>query len=271
MKIGIKGTNYEMKCRGYQYEFGKLYYIDEKGETQSAEENAVMLTSNLPKPKVCGKGGLHYCDTLEQVFKHYSSGRYFEIEILGQVEGDVEKYATNLFKFIKEIPAEEVEKERQNIKDRKVDKQFELETIQKLQTEFPTLILGGSVSLYLHGIRLKRFSNWSGDFDFILPYWQDLSQTKHEDITVEEEEDFFEDEEGYTNDEDFQFHSRYIVNGRKADIRINPKERYEVVEYNGFKYKVAPLLTTVEAKMHYAKGRKGEKHKADVLEMLKDK
>lgn len=271
MKIGIKGTDNDMKCRGYQYEFGKLYYIDENGDTQSTGEEAVMLPSKLPKPKVCGKGGLHYCDTLERVFKHYNEGRYFQIEILGEVEGDEDKYATNLFRFIKEISAEEVEKERKDIKEKAVEEQFELETIQKLQTEFPTLILGGSVSLYLHGIRLKRFSHWGGDFDFILPYWQDLSQTKDEDINIEEEEDFFEDEEGYEGDDNFQFHSRYIISGRKADVRIDPKQRYEIVEHRGFKYKVTPMLGTVEAKINYAKGRKGEKHKADVLEMLKGK
>lgn len=266
MKIGIKGTDRDMKCRGYQYEFGKLYYIDENGETQSTGEESTMITIKLPKPKVCGKGGLHYCNTLDRVFQHYGNGRYFEIEILGDVEGDEEKYATNLFRFIKEIPAEEVEKERENLREREIEKQFELETIQKLQTEFPTLILGGSTSLYIHGIRLKRFKNWSGDFDFVAPYWQDFTQAKETSIT--EDEDFFEDDEEYGGDDIFQFHSRLYVNGKKSDVRIEPKQRYEIVEYKGFKYKLVPALSTIEAKMHYAKGRNGGKHKEDILEML---
>lgn len=266
MKTGIKGTDKDMKCRGYQYEFGKLYYIDEKGETQSTGEESVIIPSKLPKPIVCGKGGLHYCDTLERVFKHYNEGRYFQIEILGDVEGDEEKYSTNLFRFIKEIPAEEVKKERVNIRERIIEEQFKLETIQKLQTEFPTLILGGSVSLYLHGIRLKRFTNWNGDFDFVAPYWQDFTQAKVAHIT--EEKDFFKDEEGYESDDNFQFHSRLYINGKKSDVRVEPKQRYEIVDYKGFKYKLVPILETIEAKMHYAKGRKGDKHKEDILEML---
>ena len=110
---------------------------------------------------------------------------------------------------------------------------------------------------------MKRFTNWEGDFDFVVPYWQDFTQAKEVHIT--EEEDFFEDYEGEDN---FQFHSRFYINGKKSDVRIEPKQRYEIVDYKGFKYKLVPILETIEAKMHYAKGRKGDKHKEDILEML---
>jgi len=263
----IKGTDKDMKCRDFQYELGKTYYVDNEGNVQGVDGDISMFISSLPTPKLCNRGGLHYCDTLEQVFTHYSSGRYFEIEVLGEVVGDDKKKATNAFKFTREISTEEVKKYKHEIKEEKIEKVFQLETIRNLQTEFPNLILGGSISLYLHGIRLQRFDSWCGDFDFILPFWQDLSQSLT--TKVSEEEDFFDDEGyGSSSDEDFQFHSRFAVEGRKADVRINPKEKYEVVEFKGFKYKVAPFLVTLGAKIHYAKGRNGEKHKADVLEMI---
>ena len=59
-----------------------------------------------------------------------------------------------------------------------------------------------------------------------------------------------------------------LIGNTKVDLRIDPKQRYEIIEHDGFKFKVSNLLTILEAKMRYALLPNGGKHKKDLLEMI---
>ena len=73
------------------------------------------------------------------------------------------------------------------------------------------------------------------------------------------------DEEGFSGSD---FTSKLEINGTKADVRINPAERYEEILYKGFAFKVTPLLVTLEAKVRYGLQKGGEKHRKDIHEMI---
>lgn len=75
---GYKGTDKDMKCRGYQYEIGGGYHIDDDKEIAVCEN------------------GFHLCLKLEDVFEYYNPGngnRYFKVKALVRKE-DYEKYGT---------------------------------------------------------------------------------------------------------------------------------------------------------------------------------
>ena len=120
--------------------------------------------------------------------------------------------------------------------------------VKELQTKFPTLIIGGSVALYLHGIMLQRFNNWSGDFDFINGEGIDLNLDKSGELP---------------SNCDFQVQGTY--NERKVDLRIDSELSFDVITYRGFLYKVALLEDILKAKCGY----KRDKDKQDLREMLK--
>ena len=74
---GYKGTDKDMKCRDYQYELKKPYYIPENEE--------VAVCSN----------GFHLCKELSDVYGYYTIGhgnRFFEVSALVR-ENDLERYA----------------------------------------------------------------------------------------------------------------------------------------------------------------------------------
>ena len=107
---GFKGTEKDMSCKGYQYELGKQFDLDEDLE-----------------PSVC-HNGFHFCKELSSVFGYYSIGngnRYFEVEALvkksdldpkympwsGVYPGfDIskDKYAAKSIRFIRELTPDEV-------------------------------------------------------------------------------------------------------------------------------------------------------------------
>lgn len=70
--MNIKGMDKDMRCRGFQFEIGKEYKIENNG-------------GGL---KLCSDTVFHYCKSLQQVHKYYScddkTNRYFKIEILGE-------------------------------------------------------------------------------------------------------------------------------------------------------------------------------------------
>jgi hypothetical protein len=131
----------------------------------------------------------------------------------------------------------------------------------KLQALNPFLIVGGSIGLYLHGVRLKRFHSPDVvDYDLALPFFQLLQGC----IDLKVENSMFEKGEGYDTD----FERAVTINGIKADLRIDPKQRYEIIEYKGFAHKVTPIETIIRAKANYAHTKWGEKHKDDLIEMI---
>ena len=85
---GYKGLDADFKCRGFQYEVGKEYEIDEIS--------------------LC-KRGFHFCKKMADVFSYYGSidCRYAEVEAVGEIiEGD-DKCVTDKIRIIKEIPRRE--------------------------------------------------------------------------------------------------------------------------------------------------------------------
>lgn len=254
--IGYKGFNHELRSTysgaGYSFTIGETYTTNHKG-----------------KPRVCSSEGFHYCDTLEEVFSWYKlednngrSNRYCKVEILGEFSKDVHdnKCCTTSMKILEEVPKEEILKILNKKKEEKIEKNINLDVVKIIQTSFPTSHIGGSTGLFLHGIRLDRWKDThSHDIDICLPYFQDLSL--NENIEFSEEKPSF-------NDFDLSY-SFINQNGNytKIDVKIDPHQKYEIVEYKGFKYKVSKLETILEAKIRYS-GKNQQKHKNDLREML---
>lgn len=73
---GYKGTDANMACRGYQYEFGKVHYMPTDAEIKDCES------------------GFHLCAKLADVFRYYEVGegrRYFKVKALVKKK-DYEEY-----------------------------------------------------------------------------------------------------------------------------------------------------------------------------------
>ena len=101
----FKGFDKDLKCRGFQYEVGKTYSMEDK-------------------PKICEKG-FHCCTALSDVFQYYPlwtwpvdyngflipgaprspyENRYCLVEVCGDVDIDKSnKIATNRIKIIQEL------------------------------------------------------------------------------------------------------------------------------------------------------------------------
>lgn len=249
MKIGYKGLSSDMTARlGRNNE---KYVI---GETYSKPEK--------DKPTMCSSDGYHYCNTLKEVLNHYphdGKNRFFKIEVLGNFTDGNDKSITTSFKLLEEIPKEEVD-------NLYLSDYFKIELLKSIQTKYPMFHIGGSVGLFLHGVRLKRwykrenkYSTKNSDFDMVTPYFV-LPDDEIDGNEVE-----YLDAKASSND----FDETFIVDNTKVDLRIDPKQRYEIIEFDGFKFKVSNLLTILEAKIRYAQQPKGTKHKNDILEMVK--
>lgn len=153
-----------------------------------------------------------------------------------------------------------VEKSEQEKKDEKLDKLMLLSTVKILQELNPNLIIGGSISLYLQGVRLKRFQKGGIDYDITLPYYQILKV--QDGISIIDGED---------RPSGSDYGETLLINDVKADIRIDPTQKYKVLEYKGFKYKIVPLETIIKAKAEYSLTKWGVKHKQDLQEMILNK
>jgi hypothetical protein len=77
---GYKGTDRDMKCRGYQFEMNKVHEMEEGANV-----------------KLC-EGGFHLCEKLKDVFYYYGIGngnRFFRVRALVR-KSDVEKKSPNV-------------------------------------------------------------------------------------------------------------------------------------------------------------------------------
>lgn len=235
MKIAFKGFNENLQCKGEQFEVGKTY--------------AKPQTDN--KPRLCSSEGFHYCNELENVYSYYNldgKNRFCKIEVVGSFNEDTEKGITTSFRIIEEIPKKE-------LLSGKIEKNIDLDTVKLLQTKYPLLHIGGSIGLYLHGVRLDRWAFKESDFDFITPYYFVIEPDDNLGIV-------HIDSKPSAND----FDETMILNGRQLDLRVDPKQRYEIIEHNGFKYKVSLFETIMEAKMRYSMNGQN-KHRDDIREM----
>ena len=153
-----------------------------------------------------------------------------------------------------------VEKSEQEKKDERLDELMLLPTVRILQELNSNLIIGGSISLYLQGVRLKRFESGGVDYDITLPFYQIIESSSK--ITVMD---------GEERPSGSDYGETVLINGVKADIRIDPTQKYKVLEYKGFKYKIVPLEIIIKAKSEYALTKWGLKHKQDLQEMILNK
>jgi hypothetical protein len=246
MKKGFKGFNHDLTCglgsaTKEQFEFDKVY-------TKETKDN----------PRLCSSDGYHYCNELKDVFDHYkpvNGNRFCEIEILGPFTDGGNKSITTSFKIIRELSHDEAFKIR-------YDENLNINLVKEIQTKFPYFHVGGSVGLYLHGVRLQRWANKRGsDIDMVAPFFV-LPEGEIDGEDIE-----YYDAKASAND----FDETFRVGNVKVDYRIDPKQRYELIEYDGFKFKVSPLLVITEAKMRYAMLPNGQKHKKDLEEMILSK
>ena len=86
--IGYKAFNKDLTCKGFQYEIGQTYSMDES-------------------PIPCERG-FHFCKSITETYLYYAMSentRICKIEALGEVvtDGDVNKYCTNKIKILEEI------------------------------------------------------------------------------------------------------------------------------------------------------------------------
>lgn len=232
---GFKGFDKDLKCKGFQFEVGKSFSKPEK-------ENPIM----------CSEDGFHFCDQIQQVFNHYSNdgkNRFCLIKVTGNFSKQYDKSITTSMVIVEEIT--------QEMYDLTIEGNICLETVKSIQQRYPTLHVGGSTALFLHGIKLKRLGHSKGsDIDMVCPYF--ILFESDEDHDVE-----YNGARASAND----FDETFIYDGVKVDIRIDNKQRYEIINYKGFNYKVSLLETIMEAKIRYALNGQ-QKHKNDVYEIM---
>ena len=93
MMKGYKVFNSDWTCRGFQYEVGKTYEMDEK--------------------PICCDRGFHFCKKASDCFQYYSfdpNNKVAEVEALGDIDtnNNDSKCSTNKIHIIREITWQEV-------------------------------------------------------------------------------------------------------------------------------------------------------------------
>lgn len=233
------------------------------GDIETFQVGRIYYKENIENPKLCSDQGYHFAQTLEDCFTYYpnnGSNRFFNIEVLGNFthgKPSDKKSITTAFRLVSEITPEEIEKKKKEQLKKKIEKSFNLESIQLLQTQNPYCFVGGSTGLFLHGLSLKRWEHSTKDIDIITPFFFQWTSTKDVDIDMDEEK---------TSGNDYNH--TFLVNGSKMDVRIDNQQKYEIINYDGFNYKVALIEDILEAKLRYAREKNGEKHKMDIFELI---
>lgn len=242
-KFAYKGFKKDMKCLNFQYAVGCEY----------THTRDIMLCHS----------GFHYCDRLTDVLLYYSKNKdhiFCIVEPSGQIIKGGDKNVCKTIKIVRQLTDIEVETILSEEAKATLDRTFCLDIIRELQNKY-NFMIGGSISLHLAGFSLKRDSG-KVDLDIIMPYYQKLENQGEIEI-----EEF--DCKASGNDYSISY-GISTPDGRflKADIRICPSQKYEIVEYKGYSYKVCEIMTTLEAKCRYAmEGNK--KHRDDILFLLK--
>lgn len=251
MEIGYKALDKDCKVG---FEVGKTYYIDKDSVVKELMEGEVIINTVINRLL----GLIKYDEKLEDIVNYSRDNKIFKVEI---IDKQLDKKGARVIKFLEEVSKEEIEVVREKMKLEKLEEAMNIDLVKSLQDNFPNLVIGGSVSLFLQGVRLNRFSNGNSDLDIILPYYELLEA---EGITIEEE-----DSEDRPSGSDYS--ETLSINGVKADIRIDPKSKYIKVKYNDFTFKVVPLWIIIEAKAKYASTHWGEKHRDDLKELILNK
>lgn len=138
------------------------------------------------------------------------------------------------------------------------DQRMSLELWRAIQTKYPYMHIGGSVALFLHGVRLERWKEtyYKADLDIVSPYWTDIEIAGQKASLTHR-----------TNPSGGDFEDTYWLMDTKIDLAIDNKEKYEVIDYNGFNYKVGPINSILVAKIKYS-NKGDQKHTEDIEEMI---
>lgn len=91
--IGFKAFDENLSCRGFQYEIGKTYEIEEE--------------------PVVGERGFHFCKTLADCYEHYDMGsRICYVEALGSIDtnNSTNTLCTNKIRILEEITDKSVKR-----------------------------------------------------------------------------------------------------------------------------------------------------------------
>ena len=125
----------------------------------------------------------------------------------------------------------------------------QLKIIQAIQKKYPDCHVGGSIGLFIHGIRLSRLSDKT-DID-IIKFFDNIPEDKKEEA------------ESAGTDFDYAFN----MNGIKIDIRIDPTQTYETKWFRGIQYRVSTLENIIKWKKTFAENG-SEKHEKDLEYIL---
>lgn len=120
-----------------------------------------------------------------------------------------------------------------------------LEIVRKFLSRFPDTHVGGSIGLFLHGIDLKR-SYEKSDIDLVTA----IPLSFAEPLDIENTEDS-------SQTEDFEYSFRTYPKGydfpyTKIEIAIRKFIGWDVIEYDGYKYRVSKLNDIYFFKAKYA-------------------
>jgi hypothetical protein len=149
-------------------------------------------------------------------------------------------------------------------KEEELKKKISLPLVREMQEKWPEVIISGSVALYLHGLKLKRWHDNvvvdNRDLDILIPHYVPF-----------DEDERFRFENWITGSSPIPGSNGmccvWSVNGLKIDTIICPQQGWEFIELDGFKYKVARLEGILWAKMAYIWQGK-IKHLYDIYELV---
>ena len=295
--LGFKGFDKDLKCRGTQFEIGITYTkpnetgnapelctadgyhyctdMDEVFEYYSSKNrnNRFCIIEILGESNGDGKKYSTYSFRIIKELTHDQLRNAQSIlnEELIDYEAKKELRDQNEVKLKSQLNLEELIQNRvnkilaeqsekvKNDKDKRKQKiavRMKLDIVRKFQELYPHTQIGGSVALFLHGIELKRFENENvNDFDIITPYYTKFKEDVPNLLSNDEQTT-------YTSGCDFDEH--IMFNGVKCDIRIDNHQKYDLITYEGFEYKVSVLEAIWAAKLRYNK----PKHINDLKEAM---
>ena len=121
---GYKATKFDMTCRGFQFDIGQEYSVN----------NDLVIC----------KTGFHFCQDFEAISDYYpfeNNNRYFEIEAIGEVITRGNKSCTSKIRIIRELNDEEL-------------KIFGI--FKTIENELTKICYNGSQSWYLNGKRHRE-------------------------------------------------------------------------------------------------------------------
>ena len=91
---GFKAMNMDMNCRGFQFEVGKTYQID----------------NEMPL-ELCSGSGFHFCLNFEDVFDYYNwnTSRVFKIKTEAKVLTEDNKSITKEITILEEVTKQDID------------------------------------------------------------------------------------------------------------------------------------------------------------------